>query len=86
MTELVLNLFVYSSLVDTEGVERESLIVSADDLEGEKDEEEEEVDTTLINTRTADSVSVANGNNSFSADRDSTTQAYTNTHSITDHV
>ncbi|XP_042242566.1 solute carrier family 35 member F5-like [Homarus americanus] len=38
------------SLVDTEGVERESLIVnSADNDEAEDEEEEEELDTTLIN-------------------------------------
>lgn len=75
------------SLVDTEGVESESLIVSAGDMEGEKDEDEDELDTTLlINTRTANSVSVANGNNSFSGDSEFITQAYTNTHNITDHV
>ncbi|XP_069947316.1 solute carrier family 35 member F5 isoform X2 [Cherax quadricarinatus] len=39
------------SLVDTEGLERESLIVNSDDMdEGEDEEdEEEELDTTLIN-------------------------------------
>lgn len=79
-------LFIYS-LVDTEGLESESLIVSAGDMEGDKDEEEEELDTTLINnTRTDYSVSVANGNNAFYAEGESTTQAYTNPQSITDHV
>lgn len=73
--------------MDTDGVERESLIVSADDLEGEKEEEEEELDTTLLNnTRTVSSVSVANGNNSFSVDGESVTQVNSNRHSITDHV
>lgn len=73
--------------MDTEGVESESLIVNAGDMEGEKDEEEEELDTTLlINTRTANNVSVANGNSSFSGDSESITQAYSNTHNITDHV
>lgn len=73
--------------MDTDGVERESLIVSVDDMEGEKDEEEEELDTTLLNnTGTVTSVSVANGNNAFSDDSESTSQAYTNRHNVTDHV
>ncbi|MPC39821.1 hypothetical protein E2C01_033370 [Portunus trituberculatus] len=43
------------SLVDTEGMERESLIVNASDAgddDIEREEEEEEVDTTLLNSNT----------------------------------
>nr|XP_045593305.1 solute carrier family 35 member F5-like isoform X1 [Procambarus clarkii] len=50
--------FMYS-LVDTEGLERESLIVNSDDIdegEEEEEEEEEELDTTLI----SDSITVSN--------------------------
>ena len=77
------------SLVDTEGMERESLIVNDGDGDGdiEKDEEEEELDTSLLNTSTnVISIPVVNGNNSSSADYGSASQGYINRHSITDHV
>lgn len=78
-------------MVDTEGMERESLIINASDAEGgddiEKEEEEEELDTTLLNSNTkVNSIPVANGNNSSSVDYESVTQDYTNRPVISDHV
>lgn len=75
------------SLVDTEGMERESLIVNAGDDDFEREEEEEEVDTTLLNSNTnVSSIPVANGNNSSSVDYESATQGHSTRHSVTDHV
>lgn len=75
------------SLVDTEGMERESLIVNAGDDDFEREEEEEEVDTTLLNSNTSvSSIPVANGNNSSSVDYESATLGHSNRHSVSDHV
>lgn len=74
-------------MVDTEGMERESLIVNAGDDDFEREEEEEEVDTTLLNSNTnVSSIPVANGNNSSSVDYESATQGHSNRHSVSDHV
>lgn len=72
-------------------MERESLIVNANDADGgddiEKEEEEEEVDTTFLNSITkVNTIPVVNGNNSSSVDHEFPTQDYTNSLTITDHV
>lgn len=77
-------------MVDTEGVERESLIVKSTGIgeaeDEEEEEEEEELDTTLIsNPITIGDTATAISNNSSVIIKDTVTSASTN-NIISNHV